>query len=105
MRANRTLTDLSGNVIVRMFEYEKNDNPTIIGYIYGSIEIVRPVLVVGKKGSLMERYEVATMNISDNETFMLTIKNAEESKIKPFLNHLVTDNEFEKLDRIIVKSI
>ena len=38
------------------------------------------------------------MDTYETTKFVLT-------KIKPFLNHLVTDNEFEKLDRIIVKSI
>ena len=102
MRTPKIETDFTGKVCLRIFSYTKNENPTIVGYYWGSIVIVRPVMVVNSKGKLAEKYEFANKPIINDEELERLITNSEDSLITPFLSHLVTDEEFDKLDKQIV---
>jgi hypothetical protein len=99
------MENLHGGIISRKFDYEKNENPTIVSYLYGVVKIVRPVTLVTKKGNLIDRYEVAYKDITGNFTLENMIKHGNKDKIKEVLDFIISHKEFDSLEKVIFTSI
>lgn len=97
------MKNMHGEVVSRRFEYTKNEKPTIVSYLYGSMKIVRPIFLVTKNGNLIERYEVAHKIINKPLTEKM-LQYGEADKLKYILDFMVSDEEFDKLEKHIAKS-
>jgi hypothetical protein len=99
------MENLRGETLSRKFNYVKNENPTIVSYLYGVVKIVRPVTMVTKKGNLVDKYEVAYKDITDNLSFEQAIKNYDEDKLQDILQFAISNKEFDSLEKFIFNNL
>ena len=84
--------------MVKKFNYKYSDNPRVISYIYGSVMVIRPITLVTKHGTLLERYEMGMINIL-NTQLERDILNGKDL----YDEDVITNDEFEnKLDKQII---
>jgi hypothetical protein len=99
------MKNLQGDVVSRKFEYTKNEKPTIVSYLYGSVKIVRPITLISKNGNILERFEIAHKTFCDKPLTENMIKHGDIDKLQGILDFIVSDEEFNSLDRYISKDI
>jgi hypothetical protein len=90
----------------RTFRYKKSANPRVVGYCFGAICIARPIVLISKKGNMLERYELAYKDITANDWLDNSFKTQNDWSLEGLLDSLITNEEFDSLpDKEIAKNI